>query len=199
MISLFVFVCQLSSADVANLQSPLVLELWATFTKINALLHLPRPIPSDGSAYVDIDQFETMVYKLESLQTRMLLYWHTCYDDSTYAAYLHSGAQHMTLYYAFHLTLHSANQGVLEAAHVNTRHEQLNTYTKGAEETFRHHRRSLYFMIQGTVPQPVEEVCTEYAGLCHQVREAQKRVTDCESNVRLAMVVDDLLHNETCR
>jgi hypothetical protein len=167
------------------MQSPMVVGLWQCFSDLNLMLHMALPVPLDQSTYVDPDQFDDMVYRFESLQTELLWTFHACYCDSKWAAYLHAGAHHMPLFFAFHLTLFGHNQGVLEAHHKLTREQHKHQFRKGdSAGILKGELRRMFYELYPTLPAAVKDACEHYAALGQEVRAAIKRKSDAESKVQ---------------
>jgi hypothetical protein len=170
------------------MQSPMVVDLWQCFSDLNLMMHMALPMPLDQSTYVDPDEFEDMVYRFESLQMELMWTFHACYDDSKWPAYLHTGAHHMPLFFAFHLTLFGLNQGVLEAHHVITREQHKHSFSKGDPAgILKCELRRLFFALYDTLPAVVREACETFADLGHDLRAANKRKTDSEAKVSILL------------
>jgi hypothetical protein len=89
-------------------------------------------------------------------QSRLKLLFHLCYDDQTWAVYIHAGCDHMPLYYG------GLSQGPLEYFHNITRNlQQLTFITKSPLATFQQELRRLYSKIYAMLPADVVAACEE--------------------------------------
>jgi hypothetical protein len=163
--------------------NPLVKTMWEAFKELVASLHEPAPVPADCSTYVNIVKFAEVVRIFTARQSRLKLLFHLCYDDQTWAVYIHAGCDHMPLYYAYHLTLGGLSQGPLEYFHNITRNLQQLTFTKSPLATFKQELRRLYSKIYAMLPEDVRSACEEYAEYGAKVRTANKAYTDAVAMV----------------
>jgi hypothetical protein len=164
--------------------NPLVKVLWETFHKLVVSLHKPPPVPADCSSYVDIDMFAQTVHTFAARQARLKYLFHLCYDDQTFAVYIHAGCDHMPLYFAYHMTLNGLSQAPLEYFHNITRNLQLMTFHKSPLETFKQEGRRVFAEAHEYVPRCVYAAAAEYADYGQVELKAQKALSDANANVR---------------
>ncbi len=161
--------------------SPMVKQLWEAFSQVLRLNQLSSPVAEDKSLLMDFEQFRRMAQDNAKWHTKLNWLFHLCYPTERYAAYLHVGADHNPVFYAFHGTLHGKNQAQLESLHVITREQQKNTFAKSAEEVLKQELRRLYLKVESMLPDDVVERASEYADLCDVLRRAQKNVLSIAS------------------